>query len=152
MLFRSGRDRFGQIDPGEEYQRVCRDVTHALYELRDPEGRPVIKQVTPLREIFHGPYVEQLPDLTVLWDQSFHWEVVQSPRIGTLHIGKQDSRTGAHSSHGFLIMTGPDVPVGAQLRGASTYDIAPTVLEAAGVPGPHDLDGRALRRTALMAT
>jgi len=148
-----GRDRFGQIEPGEEYERVCRDVSDALYELRDPAtGRGVVKHVTPLRDIFHGPFVEQLPDLTVLWDQSFHWEGVQSPRIGSLHIGKQDSRTGAHSSHGFLIMTGADVPAGAQLRGASTYDIAPTVLEAAGVPAPRDLDGRALRRTALIAT
>jgi predicted AlkP superfamily phosphohydrolase/phosphomutase len=147
-----GRDRFGQIDPGEEYQRVCRDVTDALYELRDPTGRPVVKQVTALRDIFHGPFVEQLPDLTVLWDQSFHWEGVQSARIGTLHIGKQDARTGAHSSHGFLIMTGSGVPAGARLRGASTYDIAPTVLEAAGVPAPHDLDGRPLRRGALMTT
>lgn len=149
-----GRDRFGQIEPGEEYDRVCREVTDALNELRDPAtGRPVIKEITCLRERFHGPFVEQLPDLTVLWDQSFHWEAVQSPRIGTLYIGKQDARTGAHSSHGFLVMTGAGVPAGRELHGASTYDIAPTVLEAAGVPIPADLDGNPLRlSTTVMAT
>ena len=115
---------------------------HAVHGLR--------KQVTALRDIFHGPFVEQLPDLTVLWDQSFHWEGVRSDRIGTLHIGKQDARTGAHSAHGFLILTGADVPAGATLRGASTYDIAPTVLEAAGVAAPPDLDGRALRMSGAV--
>ncbi len=136
-----GRDRNGVVEPGD-YERVCRDIADALYELREsPHGRPLVKQVTLSHESFHGPFLEQLPDLTVLWDQSFAWTTVYSPRFGTLQIRQQDARTGGHSARGFVLLTGPDVPAGLQLPRGSIYDIAPTVLHAAGVPAPKDMDG-----------
>ena len=141
-----GRDRFGQISSGEEYDRICDDLSNALYELRDPAtGRAVVRQVTRLHSHFHGPFLNQLPDLTVLWDQSFHWEAVQSARIGTLNLGTQDARTGMHTTHGFVIVAGADVSAGDQLVGHSTYDIAPTILDWCGVPIPEDFDGKPLR-------
>jgi predicted AlkP superfamily phosphohydrolase/phosphomutase len=147
-----GRDRDGVVEP-EDYQRVCRDIADALYELRDREGgRQLIKQVTLTHETFHGPYLEQLPDLTVLWDQSFAWKTVYSPRFGTLEIKQQDSRTGGHSSHGFVLMAGPDVPSGLELPRSSIYDIAPTVLQAARVPIPEEMDGHPLPVPAAVTT
>jgi predicted AlkP superfamily phosphohydrolase/phosphomutase len=140
-----GRDRDGLVEPGAEYEQVCRDISDALYELTDKEGgRRLVKQVTLTHEIFHGPFLDQLPDLTVLWDQTFAWNTVYSPRFGTLSIRQQDSRTGGHSSHGFVLLAGPDVPPGLQLARNSIYDIAPTVLRAANVPIPEDMDGQPL--------
>ncbi len=140
-----GRDKNGLVQPGEEYHRVGRDLADALYELTDyKSGRPLIKQVTITHDTFEGPFLDQLPDLTVLWDQSFAWNTVHSPRFGTLHIRQQDSRTGGHSSHGFVLMTGPEVAAGLELSVCSIYDIAPTVLQVAGVPAPDDLDGHPL--------
>lgn len=140
-----GRDRNGVVEPGEEYERVCHDIADALYELTDKEGgRPLVKQVTLTHETFHGPFLEQLPDLTVLWHQSFAWDTVYSPRFGTLQIRQQDARTGGHSSHGFVLVAGPDVPSGLELPQSSIYDIAPTVLQAANLPIPEDMDGRPL--------
>ena len=79
-----GRDKDGLVEPGEEYERVCRDITDALYELTDKErGRRLVKQVTITHDTFEGRFLEQLPDLTVLWDQSFAWSTVHSPRFGT---------------------------------------------------------------------
>lgn len=139
-----GRDKDGVVE-ADDYERVCRDIADALYELRDSEGgRPLVKQVTLSHEAFHGPFLEQLPDLTVLWDQSFAWSTIYSPRFGTLQIKQQDARTGGHSSHGFVLLTGPDVPAGLQLPPGSIYDIAPTVLQAAKVSIPEDMDGSPL--------
>lgn len=139
-----GRDRDGVVDP-KEYELICRDIADALYELRDKEGgRQLVKQVTLTHETFHGPFLEQLPDLTVLWDQSFAWNTVYSPRFGTLEIKQQDARTGGHSSHGFVLMAGRDIPSGLQLPRASIYDIAPTVLQAANLSIPDDMDGSPL--------
>jgi predicted AlkP superfamily phosphohydrolase/phosphomutase len=147
-----GRDRNGVVAPGEEYERVCRDIADALHELTDKEGgRRLIKQVTLTHEVFSGPFLDQLPDLTVLWDQSFAWNTVYSPRFGTLSIRQQDSRTGGHSPHGFVLLTGPDVPAGLQLPHHSIYDIAPTVLSAANVPIPEDMDGQPLQIPSQVA-
>jgi hypothetical protein len=149
-----GRDRDGAVAPGEEYRRVCRDIVEALGELTDPvTGRPVVRQVTVAHEVFDGPFLSQLPDITVLWEQGFPWDTVRSPRFGTLRTRRQDARTGSHTPRGFLIATGPGLEEGAELRGHSIYDVAPTVLEAAGVPVPPDLDGKPLpfRRLAVPA-
>ena len=140
-----GRDKYGVVKPGEEYEHLCRDIADALYELIDPKsGRKVVKRVTFTSQEFHGPYVYQLPDLTVLWDQSFPWNSVQSPRLGTLQMRRQDARSGSHSSHGFLLLHGPDVPAGRVVVGQTIYDIAPTVLRLAGVSVPHHMDGKPL--------
>jgi predicted AlkP superfamily phosphohydrolase/phosphomutase len=141
-----GRDKYGLIEPGEEYRRVRNDIADALYGLTDPvSGRPVIKRVAYVHDEYKGPFANQLPDLTVLWDQSFAWSSLHSQRIGTLRIRAQDARTGGHTAYGFLLATGPHVACGARIYGGSLYDIAPTVLETAGVAAPRDLDGRALR-------
>ncbi len=140
-----GRDKHGLVEPGEEYRAVCRDIANALYELRDPAtGRPVVRRVTLTHEVFHGPFLEQLPDLTVLWDQTFAWHSVQSPRIGTLELRPQDGRSGSHTPRGFLLARGPGVSPGVELKGGSIFDIAPTVLHNAGVPTPEDMDGQPL--------
>ena len=140
------RDKHGLVEPGEDYRRICQDIAQALYELTDPETeRRVVKRVTLLQDEFFGPFLDRLPDLTVFWEQNFAWSALHSPRFGTLRLRGQDARTGGHTSHGFVIAAGPGIPAGAQLIGRSIYDIAPTVLETAGVAGPPDLDGRSLR-------
>jgi predicted AlkP superfamily phosphohydrolase/phosphomutase len=67
---------------------------------------------------------------------------VHSPRFGTLQIRQQDSRTGSHTDHGFLLVHGPGVCPGSLMTGHSLYDIAPTILNYSGVEVPGDLDGK----------
>jgi predicted AlkP superfamily phosphohydrolase/phosphomutase len=130
------------VDPGSEYQKVCCELAEALYKLTDPcSGRSVVKAVSISYEQFHGPYLPQLPDITVLWDQSFSWDSIEIPGHGILKLRQQDARTGSHSPQGFFILYGPDVPSGRSLSAYSTYDIAPTVLETARVSIPEDMDG-----------
>lgn len=138
-----GRDKDGSVAPGAEYAALCDELSQKLLALTDPEsGRRVVAEVIRLHDETHGPYREQLPDLCVLWDQSFVWTKLHSPDFGTLAVRSQDSRTGSHVPLGFFIATGADIQAGAELHGHSIYDVAPTILAAAGVPLPGDLDGR----------
>ena len=140
-----GRDLRGLVEPGSEYDRVCDDLAEALGELTDPvSGRAVVKRVTITHKEFEGPFLEQLPDITVLWESSFPWQAVRSPKFGTLCLRRQDARSGSHRARGFILAAGPGVAAGRVIDGHSTYDIAPTVLEASGVPIPTDLDGKPL--------
>jgi predicted AlkP superfamily phosphohydrolase/phosphomutase len=139
-----GRDRYG-IVPRAEYRQTCEAIAAAFQELFDPRtGRKVTRQVTLTHEEFHGPFLDQLPDLTVLWDQSFAWDEVESPRIGRLKLRSQDSRSGSHTPRGFLLARGYGEEPGMELPRGTLYDIAPTVLCAAGVKKPSDMDGRPL--------
>lgn len=46
---------------------------------------------------------------------------------------------------GIVFVAGPGVRAGARLTGATLYDIAPTILDAIGLPVAEDMDGRPLR-------
>ena len=138
------RDRHGLIAPAD-YRKTCHDIAAALYELRDlATGRRVTAQVSILHEEFDGPYKDGLPDLTVLWDQTFVWDEITSPALGRLKIRMQDSRSGSHTPRGFLLARGYGESPGQDLGRATLYDIAPTVLSAAGVDQPDAMRGRAL--------
>ncbi len=139
------RDRHGTVAPGAEYHRVRDGIAAALGELIDPaSGRKVVRQVSFPQEEFHGPFQAQLPDVTVLWDQSFAWSEVASPQIGRLKLRRQDSRNGSHTPYGFMLARGYGEPPGGELPRATLYDIAPTILSAAGVEVPEGMDGRPL--------
>lgn len=137
-----GRDAHGIVQPGVEYDAVCEDITNALLELTDPAtGRRVVRAVTKVHETLHGEFLDDKPDLCVLWEQGFVWSAVHSPRFGRIDIRQQDSRTGSHTAYGFFVATGPDVVPGRRLEGHSILDVAPTILHRAGVELPDDLEG-----------
>jgi predicted AlkP superfamily phosphohydrolase/phosphomutase len=139
-----GREPDGTVRP-DEYDAVCRDLTDAFQELRDPNsGQPVVRLVTKSREVFHGPFLDRLPDLTVLWNTERPWTALESPRIGRLRVLSQDVRTGGHTPRGFVIVKGEGVPSGAEWIGHSILDLAPTFLVAAGVEPSRSMDGRPL--------
>jgi predicted AlkP superfamily phosphohydrolase/phosphomutase len=140
-----GRDPNSIVEPGMEYERVCDDICAALAELKDPlTGRPVVKHISRIQRELRGPYLDRLPDITVFWDASFPWSSVHSPRFGTVQLRDQDSRSGSHTAHGFLIAAGDGIPRGATICGASIYDIVPTIMDAAGLRAPAACEGHPL--------
>ncbi len=140
-----GRDRNGIVEPGLEYERICDDIHAALAELTDPvSGRPVARYISHIQRELRGPYVERLPDITVQWDNTFPWSSVHSPRFGTIELRSQDSRSGSHTAHGFLLATGDDIPREATINGASIFDIVPTIMDSAGLRAPSACEGRPL--------
>jgi len=143
-LLVEGRDRYGVIPPAI-YDQTCDAIAQALSTLRDPvTGRKVVLLVSLLHKEFDGPHTDGLPDITVLWDQSFAWDQIESPELGQLKIRMQDSRSGSHTPHGFLLARGYGERAGEDLGRATLNDVAPTVLKAAGVEPPEAMRGRVL--------
>lgn len=64
----------------------------------------------------------------------------------TVPLGRNaaEPETGVHHRAGLIAMAGPSVREGVRLRGASVYDVFPTVLYLLGAPVPDDLPGRVL--------
>ncbi|HEX5229748.1 MAG TPA: alkaline phosphatase family protein [Bryobacteraceae bacterium] len=139
-----GRDRHGLV-AREDYENMCDAIAAALEELRDPAtGRNVVLLVSKIHRDFDGPYAEGLPDLTVLWDQSFAWKEIASPALGRLRIRMQDNRSGSHTPRGFVLARGYGAAPGEDAGQATLYDVAPTVLHAAGVAQPNAMHGHPL--------
>ena len=64
----------------------------------------------------------------------------------TDHFNRVCSGTHEDAPDGVLIIAGKDVVRGADLSGASVFDVAPTVLELLGAPVGEDMPGRVLEK------
>jgi predicted AlkP superfamily phosphohydrolase/phosphomutase len=145
-----GRDPYGSIEPGDEYDEVCADLTSALEALTDTgSGEPVVSEVVRSDEVFGDRYHPNLPDLIVRYRHQGVITSVTSPRIGTVAEEARDAgfaRSGEHTSRVRLWHVGPGAPARETIPGGHVLDVSPTVLARLGVPLPETLDGKPLHR------
>ncbi len=151
-----GREPEGCVAP-EDYHRVREEVARTLLTLTDPEdGDRVVNHVYRREEIYHGPHLEDAPDLVVVMrDYAYitrggseltSRDVISEPAV---------NHSGNHRLNGMLIMNGPGIRGGYRVKSAHIMDVMPTVLHILGIPVPANLDGRvlseALERPELLA-
>ena len=139
-----GREPFGTVAPGEEYDALCAELTSRLLELENPDtGRPAAQWVRRVGELYQGPRLEAMPDLFVEWDHSAPIHALRSARIGTVRGRLSRGRSGNHRQQALLVARGPGFP-----RGDSdpirTQDVAPTLLDFLGIPIPDHYEGRSV--------
>jgi len=141
-----GREPRGCVDPADYIavrERVARQLEVALTDPDD--GDTIIDHVFRKEELYHGPHVDEAPDLVVVMrgysyitrggSELSATEVVSAPKV---------NHTGNHRLDGMLILWGPGMRQGVKLHEASIMDVMPTILDTLGVALPSDLDGRVL--------
>jgi predicted AlkP superfamily phosphohydrolase/phosphomutase len=144
----------GIVDPGAEYEQLMRFITDKLYELKDPmTGQQLISRVYRKQEIYHGPYLDQAPDLTLAWwdgvtllgkpsfTQDGHEPVVSFTGGRPTSAGEWG---GTHALEGILVFRGKPFHKGKKLEQVEIVDLAPTLLHILGLPIREDMDGRVL--------
>jgi predicted AlkP superfamily phosphohydrolase/phosphomutase len=151
-----GREPFGSIEPGDEYDEACAELTRELEALQDADtGEPVVEEVGRADVAFGEQYHPNLPDLIVRFRQQGAISSVRSPRIGTVSEPARDrrfARSGEHTPHVRLWRVGPGVGNSEIVPGGRAIDVAPTVLYLLSVPLAPELEGRPLPlRAALRA-
>jgi hypothetical protein len=80
-------------------------------------------------------------DLLVLWTAE-PADVVDTPfgRIGPVPF----QRSGSHVERGFVLASGPGIPVGHTVSDAHALDLAPTIMSLIGAPVPRYMEGKPL--------
>jgi predicted AlkP superfamily phosphohydrolase/phosphomutase len=137
-----------------EYEPLLKLISDKLKELKDPRtDEPVIKRILRREEIFHGPYVNEAPDLILDWWETSHFSTSHSfpedmlrPAV-EIRERKPSTRAewgGTHRRDGILIAHGEAFKKDAEIQGAQLIDMAPTILYLMGQPVPEDMDGRVL--------
>jgi predicted AlkP superfamily phosphohydrolase/phosphomutase len=140
-----GREPWGSVSPGEEYERVRASIKQDLLGCRDPlSGEPLLERVLLREEIYSGPYVEEAADIVFL-PRDMRYKA-----LGTLDFTSNRfsfpvyGNSGDHRMNGIFLGLGDAFRQGAKLGGPSLVDIAPTVLYLLGLPVPRQMDGRVL--------
>jgi predicted AlkP superfamily phosphohydrolase/phosphomutase len=143
-----GRDPFGSVEPGAEFDEACAELAEQLHALAHAKtGAPVVDRVLRSDELGE-PVHPNIPDLLVSFSKEHPViESVRSDRVGRIDIPvrtPQLPRSGEHLPHSLLVVRGPGIPGGARVTDGHVIDIAPTLLHLLGTPVPDALDGRPL--------
>lgn len=148
-----GREPKGTVAPGDEYEKLRDEILSKLKALVDPEsGEPIVDEVYRREDLFHGPCLDQAPDLLfTLRDQSTVLQLSR-PAVKERYLERIDFSVngchiqgGSHRLNGILFVKGPSIREGTEVMGARIEDLAPTILYLVGMPIPEDMDGRVLK-------
>lgn len=147
-----GREPEGIVQPGQAYEVLREQLIERLGDLRIPgTDEPLVQKVWRREELYHGPYLEDAPDLVITWTDYGYWgrarydqnwpeifEPVSTWDFSSLPL------SGTHRPNGIFMAQGPGVVVNPTVAGAALIDLMPTFLAFLGVPVPRTLDGRVL--------
>jgi predicted AlkP superfamily phosphohydrolase/phosphomutase len=137
-----GRETYGIVDPGSEYDQVRADLIRRLEGLKDPiHGGRLIPVVKRREELFKGPRVVQLPDVFIEFLDQPYDAFMQEYDAPSVFV-KNDWCNGTHRRGGLYIGAGPDLVRGPEVEGLEIFDVAPNVLHLMGHAIPKHMDGR----------
>jgi len=154
-----GREPKGIVSP-EEYDALTEALIADLKAMRVPGvDVPLVDEVHRGRDLYSGPYVDEMPDLVIVWNydatkwakeaQKAEWPEVTRRLLKPLSIIPMASKittpfSGFHTMRGIFFARGPGIRSGYHADNLSIYDLMPTFLGLFGVEVPQDVDGRVL--------
>jgi predicted AlkP superfamily phosphohydrolase/phosphomutase len=135
-----GREASGAVGT-EEYETFREELIGKLRALKDPgTGREVMSNVWKREEIYHGPYIDDAPD--IIFEMIDNYTTMRMTSARPFENVKNLS--GFHKMNGIFIAYGPDIAKGRSIENASVMDVSPTILHTFGLSIPKNVDGRVL--------
>lgn len=140
-----GRESHGRVE-ARDYRGLCEELRAEMLALRCPEtNEPVVASVDLNRDLYDGPYLDELPDLVVHWSRRRPIRRMRSPRVGTVSIPIVKGRSGDHTPAGLFLATGPGMLSKHVERVVPIIDFAPTFTSMLGVAPPAAFAGQVIR-------
>jgi len=133
-----GREPRGSVEPGEEYERVRKELVEGLSGLQDPETKEsIVERVFRREELYVGGCYPQAPDLVVMPRRGYDLK----GSIKKEGLTDRGPLVGMHTyDDAFLYIEGQRL----SREVAEIVDLMPTILHLMGVSPPDDLDGSSL--------
>lgn len=140
-----GREPAGLVNPGKEYEDLCRRLTEALLALENTEtGKKAVLWVERGTKLYTGPRQNELPDLFIEWDHDAPIRTLSSSEIGIVSGEYSGGRTGNHLPNGLLLGRGPDWQPGWVAERVRTLDVGTTILDIFGISIPRHHEGKSV--------
>jgi predicted AlkP superfamily phosphohydrolase/phosphomutase len=135
-----GREPEGVIEPAD-YERVRDEIAGKIEAITDPEGNN-IGSIAYRPEEIYDEVNNIAPDLIVYFG-NLSWRSVGSLGLDRIHTLENDTGPddANHAQEGLYIYFDPRSPGQGWGPRRHLMDVAPTVLDLAGVPVPPDMQG-----------
>jgi len=139
-----GREPFGIVEPGKEYEEAREEIIRRLKEIKDPDtGERIIGEIYRCEEIYHGKYLREAPDISFLPRDMSYKALGTLAFMSSEFIRDSYGLSGDRRMKGILICSGRGIKRG-KIEGANIVDLAPTILYIMGEKIPEDMDGKVL--------
>jgi predicted AlkP superfamily phosphohydrolase/phosphomutase len=139
-----GREPYGVVEPGADYEATCAMLEHELSSLVDPvSGRRIVERIVRPQVIYPGAHADALPDLAVVWSREAPIKGAKSARVGeiTQRFVFTNHRTGDHTEDdGLFFLVGSGVQAGP-VPGIAVQDFGITIASMFGAV-MQDVDGK----------
>ncbi|MEW6003268.1 MAG: alkaline phosphatase family protein, partial [Nitrospirota bacterium] len=127
-----------------EYETLRENIIRKLKLLEDKNGKRIIKEAWKREDLFHGPYLNQVPDIVFLTSEEYAAGALPSFKItGRLNKDSYEITEGRFfrgdhegAIEAILMAHGPDIKKGFCIGRARIMDIMPTILHMLGVDLP----------------
>ena len=138
-----GREPKG-IVAQHHYEHFRNELIKKLEDLRDENGRNINTKVFKPEEIYSE--CNGIPPDLIVYYGNLDWRAIGS--VGTKSVWASENDTGPddanHSQQGIFIMKNGMTKNNIRKKGATIYDIAPTILKYMDVRTPQSMEGKVI--------
>ncbi|MBN1452880.1 MAG: alkaline phosphatase family protein [Anaerolineales bacterium] len=140
-----GREPAGVVAP-EEYAAWREKIAQQVAAFVDPcTKRPLVKRVYTREELFHGPYIEEAPDLVVTYHYGEYDQKKGAAFLSTRPVEPVRNANATHRMEGIFVLHAPHVArEGTRIPHIHIQDIAATALHLLGEPIPREMESHVL--------
>jgi predicted AlkP superfamily phosphohydrolase/phosphomutase len=139
-----GRERNGIVAPGQESERLVRELADRLGAVTDPRtGKPAVQRMYLADTVYSGAARSLAPDLVVGYARDYRvsWDSVLGKLSDEVFADNTDKWSGDHSMAaesvpGVLLSTRK-----VKAAGPTLADLAPTILAEFGITRPSGMEG-----------
>ncbi len=135
--------RAGRTVTIQEYEALRHNIMVRLTSLCDAEGRSIVQHVYRREDLYHGPYLADLPDVVVVFKPAYA-AMVSLAEHSIVVPATYRLRSGDHMDNGIFGAFGPDIVQGEIADIVNLVDITPTILHMLRIAPPRCFDGKVL--------
>ena len=137
-----GRDQYGIVEPGREYEDLRRKITQELMDITDEAGRKVMKAVYPVEELYGTADLPEAPDLFFDFRYDRFYTTYDAITQNTVFMdGGYTWRQGDHRRDGVVALAGRGIAPGRTIT-ADIEDLLPTIMFVEDLPLSDNFDGK----------
>jgi predicted AlkP superfamily phosphohydrolase/phosphomutase len=139
-----GRDQYGTVEPGEEYEKLREEIARGLMDLKDENGNKIVKVVYRVEDLYGVSNIPEAPDLFFDFHDDHFYSTHDTITDMPSFLDKGYTwRQGDHRIDGVFALSGRGVAPGRVLT-ANIEDILPTILFIEDLPLSDQFDGRVM--------
>ncbi|MGD8627998.1 MAG: alkaline phosphatase family protein [bacterium] len=140
-----GRDQFGIVEPGEEFEALREEIRRKMLAMTDESGQRIMKGVYTAEELYGSACPDESPDLFFEFKDDHFYTTYYAITASSVFLDKGYSwRQGDHRQDGVVLLAGDGIVRGKTIV-ADIEDILPTILFIQDLPLSENFDGKIMK-------